>query len=70
MRFWVDAETGNRYCEPDCCDEWLELIWQIGYDYDGYHKAEDLKDIIDELVEISKKARACLHDGKLFVEDK
>lgn len=39
-------------------DAYCELIWAIGCDYDGYTQAEDLKDIIDELVDYSNKARA------------
>ena len=66
MKYWIDEETGCHVCEPNCCDEWLELIWQVGYDYDGFHSADDLKDLVDELVEMSQKARGCLHDGLLF----
>lgn len=47
-------------------DELLWLIWAIGFDYDGYHKAEDLKDIIDELVAYSIYARELLREGKYF----
>lgn len=32
----------------------LRLIRDIGYDYDGYETAEDLKSLIDEIVEIAK----------------
>ena len=31
-----------------------QLIVDIGFDYDGYRKAEDLMGLIDELVEYSK----------------
>ena len=68
MKYWVDEVTGTKMCEPDCVDEWLFDIWAIGVDYDGYHKTEDLKDLIDELVDMAKKARECLWDGKLFGE--
>ena len=61
--------TGWKMCEPDCVDEWLRDIWIIGCDYDGYNSAKDLKELIDELVEMSQKARKCLYDGKLFTED-
>lgn len=39
-------------------DAYCQCIWAIGCDYDGYREAEDLKDIIDELVDYSNKARA------------
>lgn len=55
---------------PCSCDEYLELIYAIGYDYDGCEKPESLKELIDELVDLSSKARKCLHEGKLFREFK
>lgn len=69
MRYWKDERTGCNMCEPNCADEWLELIWQVGCDYDGYHSAEDLKSLIDELIEMSQKARDCLSKGILFSKD-
>ena len=69
MKYWYDKEFQGVVCEPDCVDEWLDLIWAIGFDYDGYHKAEDLKELIDELVDMSKKARKCLYEGKLFTDE-
>ena len=69
MRYWYDKEFKGVVCEPDCVDEWLELIWQVGVDYDGCHSVESLKGLVDELIEMSQKARYCLEEGKLF-EDK
>lgn len=66
MKTWIDEKSGCKMCDPDCVDEWLFDIWAIGCDYDGYHTAEDLKDLIDELVAMANKARDCLWDGKLF----
>ena len=37
-------------------DEYLKLICDIAYDYDGCNTTKSLKELIDELVEISKKA--------------
>lgn len=68
MKYWYDEEFQGMVCEPDCVDEWLNLIWAIGFDYDGCHNVKDLKDLIDELVDMSKKARKCLHEGKLFTD--
>lgn len=69
MNFWKDEQTGCNMCEPNCADEWLEFIWQIGCDYDGCHSVEDLKHLIDELIEMSQKARDCLSKGILFPKD-
>lgn len=40
-------------------DAWCSQIYAIGFDYDGYHKAESLKKLIDELVDYSTKAINC-----------
>jgi hypothetical protein len=41
-------------------------MWDIGCDYDGYDSVRGLKYLIDELVEMSKEARKCLRENKLF----
>lgn len=69
MKYWIDEKSGCKMYEPNCVDEWLFHIWAIGCDYDGYNDVKNLKELIDELVEMSQKARDCLHDGKLFAED-
>ena len=66
MRYWYDKEFKGIVCEPDNTDEWLELIWDVGYNYDGYTTADGLKSLVDELLEMAQKARACLYDGKIF----
>lgn len=37
-------------------NRYLELIRDIGYDYDGFDKSDDLKELIDELVGLSRQA--------------
>ena len=64
MRFW--KENGFSFCEPDCADEWLELIEQIAFDYDGCKTAESLKSLVDEIVEMAQKARVCLRENKVM----
>ena len=66
MRYWYDKEFKGVICEPGSTDEWLELLWDIGLGYDGCNTVDSLQGLVDELVEISTKARACLDDGKLF----
>lgn len=51
---------------PNCTDEWLELINDIGFDYDGCNTVEGLKELVTELVDMATKARLCLHKGKYF----
>lgn len=69
MRYWTDEETGMPLCEPNCADEWLHDIWAIGLDYDGYSTVEGLKSLVDELVEMSQKARQCLREGKIYSQE-
>lgn len=69
MKYWIDEQTGCKMCEPNCVDEWLQFIWDIGCDYDGYHDANNLKQLIDELVDASIQARECLHKGELFAKE-
>lgn len=38
-------------------DRWCQLIADIGYDYDGYRKAESLMTLIDELVKYALYSR-------------
>ena len=69
MKHWYDKEFKGLICEPDCTEEWLELMWAIGVDYDGCHTAESLKGLIDELMEMTQKAKECLYDGKVFYDE-
>lgn len=69
MKHWYDKEFASIICEPNSADEWLWHIWAIGLDYDGCNTVESLKELVDELVDMSIKARDCLHSGLLF-EDK
>lgn len=45
-------------------DRWCQLIADIGYDYDGYRKAEHLMKLIDELVTYALYCR----DGYDYLE--
>lgn len=66
MKFWKDKETGITMCEPDCAEEWLQLIWEVAVDYDGCNTVESLKELIDEIVQYSQNARVCLRRNELF----
>lgn len=64
-----DVETNNvSMYEPNSVEEYLDLIIAIGIDYDGYSQAEDLKQLIDELVGLTNKARKCLVEKKFYDE--
>ncbi len=38
----------------DAMQQQLQQIIDIGFDYDGYHSAEDLKKLIDEFVDMAR----------------
>ena len=37
-------------------DEYLQLICELGYDYDGCNTVKSLKELIDELVKLANQA--------------
>jgi polyhydroxyalkanoate synthesis regulator phasin len=43
------------YDKYDAMRQQLQQIIDIGFDYDGYHSSEDLKKLIDELVDMARK---------------
>lgn len=51
---------------PSTVDGCLELIVDIGVDYDGYNTAENLKSLIDEIVHYARQARILLRQGENF----
>ena len=46
-------------------DGYCDLIWSLGFDYDGWNTVESLKALIDELVDYAKKA--CRNDDKYAI---
>ena len=42
--------------QVDIKDEYLNMIYCLGFDYDGYEDSESLKCLIDTIVDYSKKA--------------
>lgn len=51
MRTKYNTEWIKKYCH--CKDDAFQLIIDIAFVYDGYTSAEDLKNLIDELVDIA-----------------
>ena len=50
--------TKEQFDQIDYC---LDMIYAIGFDYDGCERPESLKELIDELVEYASRARRILH---------
>lgn len=68
MRKIYIEELKTECYEPDCVEEWLELICDIGCDYDGCGTVDSLKGLVDELVEMVYRARKCLKNGDIYVD--
>ena len=47
-------------------EKYLELIYDLGFDYDGYSTNEHLKKLIDELVHCASLGRACNTTEPIF----
>lgn len=69
MKYRYDKEFKGVVCEPNSAEEWLGLICEVAMGYDNCNTVESLQGLVDELVDMTKKAYYCLHDGKIF-EDK
>lgn len=69
MKYWYDKEFKGVICEPNCAEEWLGLICDVAIGYDGCTTVDSLEGLVDEMVEMTKKAYYCLYDGNIF-EDK
>lgn len=63
---WIDKDTGCRMIEPDSAYEYLFSTWAVGCDYDGCNTVEELKELVDELVDYANKAQDCLMNGRIF----
>ena len=68
MKYKFDEVSGGLLSEVDCVEECLSEIWEIGYDYDGYHEADGLKSLIDEILALSRQAEEFLHAGRVFTD--
>jgi hypothetical protein len=50
-------------------EKYFELIIDLGFDYDGFNKADSLKSLIDELVRFAKLGRACNTTEPIYVNN-
>ena len=52
--------------EPKSAEQYLELLCDIAYDYDGFNTVASLKALIDELKNYAHKAWTFLYEGNVF----
>ena len=50
-------------------ERYLELIIDIGFDYDGCNTVEGLKRLIDELVHLASLGRACNTTEPIYINN-
>ena len=66
----MNENNYNRYCESlkenqksqyqiEIMEKYLELIVDLGFDFDGCNTVESLKGLVEELVHLASLARAC-----------
>ena len=51
-------------------EKYLELIHDLGYDYDGLNYEHDLKGLIDDMVRFASLGRACNTTQEIYVDGK
>lgn len=66
MKFSYSKIAKGLVVEPNCTEEWLQNIIDIGFDYDGCETVKGLKDLIDELVDCAICGLSCLKNDKIF----
>lgn len=55
MKNYYDKITKQMVTEPTDVEECLLFIKMLGFDYNGYTSADDLKKLIDEFVSYAEK---------------
>ena len=66
MRFEFDPEFGAVWAKNSCALDSLFLLRAIGADYDGMDGSiDDMRDLVDELVELAGEAVDFIREGKI-----
>jgi hypothetical protein len=61
----IEAKYGKTY-KPEYADEWLVLLRDIAYDYDGLDTSvQSMRELVDELVEYATNALNCIRENKI-----
>ena len=50
-------------------EKYLELICDLGYDYDGCNTIESLKGLVDELVHFASLGRVCCINEPIYINE-
>ena len=51
-------------------ERYLELIYDLGYEYDGFNDVDSLKGLIDEMCRLASLGRACNVTEPIYVDAK
>lgn len=69
MKYRYDRRFGVVVCSPNNVEEILEMIIDIGFDYDGCCDSDSLKSLVDELVALARNGEVMLQRGKIRKSD-
>ena len=69
MKFYYDKESGMVFTSPNCVEDCLHNIWEHGIIYEDFQSSEGLKNIIDNIVDLSQDARQFISEGKMIRDD-
>lgn len=69
MKYRYDRTFDGVICSPNNVEEILEVIIDIGFDYDGCYNSDSLKGLVDELVDYARDGAMLLKRGKIRKSD-
>ena len=69
MKFYYDKEFGVVGWSPNCANECLHQIWICGTIYNEVESSSGLKNIIDNIIDLSQDARQFISEGKISKDD-
>lgn len=69
MKKIYDEEFNIIGYEPDCVEEWLELIYEIGYNFYEHDTVDELKMLVAELMDMVLKTCRCLRNGDIYSDN-
>lgn len=63
----MNNEIENLKRQIKIKDRYLQLIIDIGFDYDGFNNVDDLKSLVDGLCTYAEKAKNCDDKNTVYV---
>ena len=64
---WIDPSIEELKRQIEIKDKFCGLITALGFDYDGFNTADELKGLIDTIVDYANKAIQCDDKSPIYV---